>query len=190
MSLVIAAISKDNDIVVCGEGREVDAKTNEVYREDVLKAFKYNESLIVSYVGNDTKIIPLKIHLMKLCLDHRKWKIPDIYEAALKYELENYKTDKGNIQFLAAGYDDNNNPHLYVIGANETTIGKYDYCNERTVSIGNMDYVLEFDKENDSAKVIESKIIDTIKEKAKKDPIINDNITCKLYISPSLPHSD
>lgn len=183
MSLVIAAISKDNDIVVCGEGRTVDAITDKVYKEDTVKAFEYNNSLIVSYVGNDTKTIPLKIHLMKLCLDYKKWKINDIYNAVFKYELENHKIENGSMQFLAAGYDDNNKPHLYVVGADESNVGKYDYCEEKTVSIGNMNYSLEFDKDNDDADIIESKIIDTIKRKAEIDPVINDNITCKLRLS-------
>lgn len=72
MSLVIAAISKDNDIIVCGEGRTVDAITDKVYKEDTRKVFKYNESLIVAYVGDDTKTIPLKVHLLKLCINYYK----------------------------------------------------------------------------------------------------------------------
>ena len=191
MSLVIAAISKDNDIVVCGEGRTVDAITDEVYKEDTRKAFKFNDSLIVAYVGNDTKTIPLRAHMNIACLDYSKWNINNIYEDILKYENENYNKEKGNLQFLAAGYDENGNPHLYVIGASETAVGSYDYCKEKTVSIGNMEYVLDFDKKNDDANIIESKIINTIKEKAKIDPVINDNITCKLHISlTNSPHLD
>ena len=191
MSLVIAAISKDNDIIVCGEGRSVNPITDEILAEDTIKAFKLNSSLIIAYVGNDTKTTPLKVHLLKLCINYYKtWDVENIYKEALKYEKENHKVENGELQFLAAGYDDNNNPHLYVIGANKTAVGSYDYCQEKTVSIGNMDYVLYFDKENDDANIIESKIISTIKEKAKIDPVINDNITCKLHISLSSQHLD
>ena len=190
MSLVIAAISKDNDIVVCGEGRTVDTITYEVYKEDTKKAFKFNNSLIVSYVGHDTKTIPLRAHMNVACLDYSKWNVNSIYEDILKYEKENYNKEKGDLQFLAAGYDDDGNPHLYVIGVSETAVGSYDYCKERTVSIGDMECVLNFDKENDDVSTIKSKIIDTIKERAKIDPIINCNITCKLHISPNLQHSD
>lgn len=38
MSLVIAAISKDNDIIVYGEGRSVNPITNEVLTEDTRKS--------------------------------------------------------------------------------------------------------------------------------------------------------
>lgn len=43
MSLVIAAISKDNDIVVCSEGRSVNPITDEILAEDTIKAFKLNK---------------------------------------------------------------------------------------------------------------------------------------------------
>ena len=191
MSLVIAAISKDNDIIVCGEGRSVNPITDEILSENTKKVFKYNDSLIVSYVGHDTKITPLKVHLLKLCVNYyKKWDIKSIYREALKYEKENYNKEKGDLQFLAAGYDDNGDPHLYVIGASEVTVGNYDYYRERNVSIGNMEYVLDFDKKNDDTNIIESKIINTIKEKSKVDLAINGNITCNLHISPNLQHSD
>ena len=183
MSLVIAAISKDNDIIVCGEGRTVDAITDKVYKEDTRKVFKYNESLIVAYVGDDTKTIPLKIHLLKLCINYYKvWDVESIYKEALKYEKENHKVENGSIQFLATGYDDNNNPHLYVISADENTYIDSDFAPQKTVSIGDMECKLNFDKNNDDIKVIELKIANTIKERAKINPLINDTITANEKI--------
>ena len=86
MSLVIAAISKDNDIIVCGEGRSVNPITDEILAEDTIKAFKLNSSLIIAYVGNDTKTTPLKVHLLKLCINYYKtWDVENIYKEALKY---------------------------------------------------------------------------------------------------------
>lgn len=115
MSLVIAAISKDNDIIVYGEGRSVNPITNEVLTEDTRKVFKFNNSLIVAFAGHDTKITPLRIHINLVHLDYSKWDVDSIYKEALKYEKENYKNEKGDLHFLAAGYDSNNNPHLYVM---------------------------------------------------------------------------
>ena len=39
MSLVIAAISKDNDIIVCGEGRSINPITNNILAENTRKVF-------------------------------------------------------------------------------------------------------------------------------------------------------
>mgnify|MGYP004540332435 CR=1 FL=1 len=183
MSLVIAAISKDNDIIVCGEGRTVDSITNEVYKEDTRKVFKYNASLIVACAGDDTKTVPLKVHLLKLCINYyKKWDIESIYKEALKYEKENHKVENGSLQFLAAGYDDNNNPHLYVISADENTCVNLDFASQRTVSIGDMECKLNFDKDNDNLEEIELKITKTIKERAKINPLINGTITANEKI--------
>lgn len=185
MSLVIAAISKDNDIIVCGEGRTVDSTTDEVYRENTKKAFKFNDSLIVAYVGDDTKTIPLRAHMNVVHLDYREWNVESIYKDILKYEKENHKNENGELQFLAAGYDDNGTAHLYVIGANKTDVGSYDYFQERTVSIGDMDCILNFDKDNDDIKTIEFKIAKAIEERAKVNPLINGIITANENISNS-----
>lgn len=185
MSLVIAAISKDNDIIVCGEGRSVNPITNEVLTEDTRKVFKFNNSLIVAFAGHDTKITPLRIHINLVHLDYSKWDVDSIYKEALKYEKENYKNEKGDLHFLAAGYDSNNNPHLYVIGASETAIGSYDYFKERTVSIGDLDCVLNFDKENDDIKAIKFKIAKMIEERARTDSSINGTVTANENISPT-----
>ncbi len=183
MSLVIAAISKDNDIIVCGEGRTVDAITDEILAEDTIKAFKLNSSLIIAYVGNDTKTTPLKVHLLKLCINYYKtWDVESIYKEALKYEKENHKKEKGELQFLAAGYDENNVPHLYVISADENTYIDSDFAPKRTISIGDMECKLDFDKENDDNNIIETKIINTIKERAKTNSLINGDVNCKLHI--------
>ena len=92
---------------------------------------------------------------------------------------QNYKNEKGDLHFLAAGYDSNNNPHLYVIGASETAIGNYDYFKERTVSIG------DFDKENDDIKAIKFKIAKMIEERARTDSSINGTVTANENISPT-----
>ena len=101
MSLVIAAISKDNDIIVCGEGRSVNPITNEVLTEDTRKVFKFNNSLIVAFAGHDTKITPLRIHINLVHLDYSKWDVDSIYKEALKYEKENYKNEKGDLHFFS-----------------------------------------------------------------------------------------
>ena len=55
MSLVIAAISKDNDIVVCGDGRALDVKTDEIVSENTRKVIKINSLLIIGYAGYTDK---------------------------------------------------------------------------------------------------------------------------------------
>ena len=186
MSLVIAAISKDNDIIVCGEGRSINPITDEILAENTRKVFKFNDSLIVAFAGHDTKITPLRVHLLKLCINYYKtWDVENIYKEALKYEKENYKNEKGDLPFLAAGYDYNNTPHLYVIGASETVVGSYDYFKERTVSIGDLSCVLKFDKKNDNIKAIELKIAKTIEERARTDSSINGTVTANENISPT-----
>ena len=45
-----------------------------------------------------------------------------------------------------------------------------------------MDCKLDFDKENDDDNVIEAKIVNTIKERAKTNHLINGNVNCKLHI--------
>lgn len=181
MSLVIATISKDNDIVVCSEGRTVNAKTDEVLEENTIKSYLINKLLIIGFVGHQIRITNLKFYFQMLYSNFSKWKINNVYNEAIKYENEHMDED-GEIQFLAAGYDDNDNPHLYVVSADQTRVVNSDFISNKTVSIGDMDCVLDFDKENDNEKIIESKMVEIIKERSKINPLINDNVNRKLHI--------
>ena len=181
MSLVIAAISKDNDIVVCSEGRTVDTITDKALEENTIKSYLINESLIVGFVGHQIRITNLKLYLQMLYSNFAKWKIDDVYNEVIKYENENIN-EEGEIQFLAAGYDDNNNPHLYVVSADQTIVVSSDFISNKTVSIGDMDCVLNFDKENNDNKTIEIKIVETIKERSKVNHLINNNVNRRLHL--------
>lgn len=182
MSLVIAAISKDNDIVVCGEGRSLDVETNEIVSENTRKVIKINSLLIVGHAGYSDKYISLMRHLIEIFPEENKWNVNNISEEALKYEQEHLK-EEGNLQFLVTGYEYNATPHLYIINVGPYGAHKFDFRKQRTVTLGDELCKLKFDKENDHIFDIETKIENLIEERAKVNPAINNKIICERLFS-------
>ena len=182
MSLVIAAISKDNDIVVCGDGRALDVKTDEIVSENTRKVIKINSLLIIGYAGYMDKYKSLAKHLIEVFPERNKWNVTDISKEALKYEQEHFN-EEGDLQFLVAGYEYNATPHLYVINVGAYGPHRFDFVKQRTVSLGDELCKLRFDKENDQLFDIENKIENLIKDRAKINPAINDKVISERLFS-------
>lgn len=51
MSLVIAAISKDNDIIVCADSRIVD-KNGNIVTENENKIYQISDRVVIGYAGS------------------------------------------------------------------------------------------------------------------------------------------
>lgn len=181
MSLVIAAISKDNDIIVCGEGRSVNTKTKEIVSEDTKKVFKINSLVIIAHTGFQRVSENLVNHLKEVFPELIKWNVKDIYEESLKYQQEHYNKDE-DLQFLIAGYECNGTPHLYVINNGPYCAVGLDFKSGKTISLGDDLCKLKFDKENDNIFDIEEKIRILIEERTKINPFINNNIITE-YLS-------
>ena len=175
MSLVIAAISNDNDIIVCGEGRSLDIKTNEIVSENTRKVIKINSLLIIGHAGYSDKYKSLVKHLIEIFPEKNKWNVNNISDEALKYEQE-HLDEEGNLQFLVAGYEYNATPHLYVVNVGPYGVHKFDFEKQRTVSLGDELCKLKLDKENDHIFDIENKIENLIKERAKTNSAINGKV--------------
>ena len=183
MSLVIAAISKDNDIVVCGEGRSLDVETDKIVSENMVKVHKINDSLIIGHAGYYNKFKLLIDYLITMYPKRDMWNVNNISSAALYYEQEN--TDiEGNLQFLVTGYENNGTPRLYVINVGQYKPFKFEFSKQKTVSIGDELCKLKFDKENDQILEIENKIKTLIKERTKTNPAINDRIISEQIFCP------
>lgn len=117
MSIILAAISKNNDIAVCADGRSTD-KNKRIINEYEHKIFKINKRCIVGGTGSAMKIIKVKNYI-KDKFSSDKYNVDQIYKACLSF-LEENKSDESKMHFIIAGFDQKCNPHLYVISASST----------------------------------------------------------------------
>lgn len=170
MSLVIAAISKDNDIIVCADSRIVD-NNDVVVTENENKIYQVNNKCAIGYAGNKNAFDCLKIYLeIKLTfLDDKN--IDAIYNEILIYMDRN----KSDLHLIITGFDKENNPKLYVVVSNYSTIRKYDLSNLKYMGIGDYDFDLEINIYND-INTITHDIQQIIHNRAKVNNTINNII--------------
>ena len=85
MSLVIAAISKDNDIIVCGDSRIVD-KNGNIVTENENKIYQISDRVVIAYAGSKGNFENLKLYLeiKSLILDIND--VESVYEDILEHE--------------------------------------------------------------------------------------------------------
>ena len=85
MSLVIAAISKDNDIVVCADSRIVD-KNGNIVTENENKIYQISDRVVIGYAGskNDFDCLKVYLEIKSILLDIND--VECIYEEVKSYE--------------------------------------------------------------------------------------------------------
>ena len=112
MSLVIAAISKDNDIVMCADSRIVD-KDDKIVTENENKIYQISDRVVIGYAGSKGNFENLKLYLgiKSLILDTND--VESIYKDILEHE--NNQQHQEGMELLICGFDKNNNPRLFYI---------------------------------------------------------------------------
>lgn len=120
MSLVIAAISNDNDIVVCADSRIVD-KNGNIVTENENKIYQISDRVVIAFAGSKGNFENLKLYLeiKSLILDIND--VESVYEDILEHE--NNQKHQEAIELLICGFDKDNNPRLFLI---YSQIQKYD----------------------------------------------------------------
>ena len=102
MSLVIAAISKDNDIIVCGDSRIVDKNSN-IVTENENKIYQISDKVVIAYAGskNDFDCLKIYLEIKSILLDTND--VECVYKEVKDYE-ENHASNDG-IHLLIVGFN-------------------------------------------------------------------------------------
>lgn len=171
MSLVIAAISKDDDIVVCADSRIVD-KDGNIVTENENKIYQFSDKVVIGYAGSKGNFENLKLYLeiKSLTLDIND--IESVYEDILEYE--NNQKHKEAIELLICGFDKNNNPRLFFI---YSQIQKYDreLTRVRYFYIGNTNRTIDINIELNTSDIIKC-MKNEISKESKENITVNDVI--------------
>lgn len=93
MSLVIAAISKDNDIIMCADSRIVD-KDNNIITENENKIYQISDRVVIGYAGskNDFDCLKIYLEIKSILLDTND--VEYVYKEVKDYE-ENHASNDG-----------------------------------------------------------------------------------------------
>ena len=169
MSLVIAAISKDNDIIVCGDSRIVD-KNGNIVTENENKIYQISDRVVIAYAGSKGNFENLKLYLeiKSLILDIND--VESVYEDILEHE--NNQKHQEAIELLICGFDKDNNPRLFLI---YSQIQKYDReltC-VRYFYIGNTNRTIDINIELNTSDIIKCMEKEISKE-SKENITVND----------------
>lgn len=169
MSLVIAAISKDNDIVVCADSRIVD-KNGNIVTENENKIYQISDRVVIAYAGSKGNFENLKLYLeiKSLILDIND--VESVYEDILEHE--NNQKHQEAIELLICGFDKDNNPRLFLI---YSQIQKYDreLTRIRYFYIGNTNRTIDINIELNTSDIIKCMEKEISKE-SKENITVND----------------
>ena len=172
MSLVIAAISKDNDIIVCGDSRIVD-KNGNIVTENENKIYQISDRVVIAYAGSKGNFENLKLYLeiKSLILDIND--VESVYEDILEHE--NNQKHQEAIELLICGFDKDNIPRLFFI---YSQIQKYDreLTRVRYFYIGNTNRTIDINIELNTSDIInymENEISIESKENITVNDVIN-----------------
>lgn len=177
MSIILAAISKNNDIAVCADGRATDSN-GKVVGEYEQKICKINKKCIIGGTGTAAKYLKLKDYV-KNNFSSDQCDVNQIHDSCIKH-LEKNKSDETDVHILIAGYDEECNPHLYVISASSTILSR-DYNDIKRTILGDIfcNYILD-ENEDDINKILDS-MRECIIDRSMFHFLINKNIN-KLYL--------
>lgn len=169
MSLVIAAISKDNDIVVCADSRIVD-KNGNIVTENENKIYQISDRVVIAFAGSKGNFENLKLYLeiKSLILDIND--VESVYEDILEHE--NNQKHQEAIELLICGFDKDNNPRLFLI---YSQIQKYDreLTRIRYFYIGNTNRTIDINIELNTSDIIKCMEKEISKE-SKENITVND----------------
>ena len=177
MSIILAAISKNNDIAVCSDGRATDSN-GKVVGEYEQKIYKINKKCIIGWTGTAAKYLKLKDYV-KDNFSSDQYNVNQIHNSCIKY-LEKNKSDESDVHILITGYDEECNPHLYVISASSTILSR-DYNDIKRTILGDVfcNYILN-ETEDDINKILDS-MEECIINRAMFHFLINKNVS-KLHL--------
>ena len=171
MSLVIAAISKDNDIIVCGDSRIVD-KNGNIVTENENKIYQISDRVVIAYAGSKGNFENLKLYLeiKSLILDIND--VESVYEDILEHE--NNQKHQEAIELLICGFDKDNIPRLFFI---YSQIQKYDreLTRVRYFYIGNTNRTIDINIELNTSDII-NYMENEISKESKENITVNDVI--------------
>ena len=171
MSLVIAAISKDNDIIVCGDSRIVD-KNGNIVTENENKIYQISDRVVIAYAGSKGNFENLKLYLeiKSLILDINDEE--SVYEDILEHE--NNQKHQEAIELLICGFDKDNIPRLFFI---YSQIQKYDreLTRVRYFYIGNTNRTIDINIELNTSDII-NYMENEISKESKENITVNDVI--------------
>ena len=173
MSLVIAAISKDNDIIVCGDSRIVDKNSN-IVTENENKIYQISDKVVIAYAGskNDFDCLKIYLEIKSILLDTND--VECIYKEVKDYE-ENHASNDG-IHLLIVGFNKCKIPQIYLIGTEKHQCRISKLLPINYMAIGDYDFDLFVDTQKDFSNIInDMKII--INDRAKVNNNVNTNIT-------------
>ena len=172
MSLVIAAISKDNDIIVCGDSRIVDKNSN-IVTENENKIYQISDKVVIAYAGskNDFDCLKIYLEIKSILLDTND--VECIYKEVKDYE-ENHASNDG-IHLLIVGFNKCKIPQIYLIGTEKHQCRISKLLPINYMAIGDYDFDLFVDTQKDFSNIInDMKII--INDRAKVNNNVNTNI--------------
>lgn len=172
MSLVIAAISKDNDIIVCADSRIVD-KNGNIVTENENKIYQISDKVVIAYAGskNDFDCLKIYLEIKSILLDTND--VECVYEEVKDYE-ESHASNDG-IHLLIVGFNKCKIPQIYLIGTEKHQCRISKLLPTNYMAIGDYDFDLFVDTKKDFSNIInDMKII--ISDRAKVNNNVNTNI--------------
>lgn len=179
MSLVIAAISKDNDIVVCADSRIVD-KNGNIVTENENKIYQISDRVVIGYAGskNDFDCLKVYLEIKSILLDIND--VECIYEEVKSYE-ENHASNDG-IHLLIAGFNKCEIPQIYLVGTEKHECGISRLLSTDYMAIGDYGFDLSLNTQKELTEIIcDMKII--ISNRAEVNNGINTNINAVILKS-------
>lgn len=179
MSLVIAAISKDNDIVVCADSRIVD-KNGNIVTENENKIYQISDRVVIGYAGskNDFDCLKVYLEIKSILLDIND--VVCIYEEVKSYE-KNHASNDG-IHLLIVGFNKEGIPQMYLIGTEKCECGISRLLSTDYMAIGDYGFDLSLNTQKALTEIIyDMKII--INNRAEVNNGINTNINTVILKS-------
>ena len=172
MSLVIAAISKDNDIIMCADSRIVD-KDDNIVTENENKIYQISDRVVIGYAGskNDFDCLRTYLEIKSISLDANDVKC--VYNEINNYEDSHASND--GIHLIIVGFNKNETPQIYIICTQNNKCGISKLLSANYMAIGDYDFYLSLDIQKNISE-IEYDIKTIINNRAKVNNSINTNI--------------
>lgn len=172
MSLVIAAISKDNDIIMCADSRIVD-KDDKIVTENENKIYQISDRVVIGYAGNKNDFDCLKAYLeiKSILLDTDD--VECVYKEIKNYE-DNHASDDG-VHLIVVGFNKNGIPQMYIICTQNNKCGIDKLLSINYMAIGDYNFDLFLDIQKNISE-IEYDMKTIINDRAKVNNSINTNI--------------
>ena len=179
MSLVIAAISKDNNIIVCADSRIVD-KNGNIVTENENKIYQISDKVVIGYAGskNDFDCLKAYLEIKSILLDIND--VECVYEEVKDYE-KNHASNDG-IHLIVIGFNKNGIQQMYLICTEKCECGISRLLSTNYMEIGDYDFELSLNTQKELTEIIyDMKTI--INNRAKVNNSINTNVNTVILKS-------